>query len=450
MSGLALLLKKEGYEVSGSDMQTSVKTQYLEEHGIKVMIGHSRDNIINSNAQTVVYTAAIAKENPELCYAEEQGLCLMKRSELVGLIMRRYGNAVGISGTKGKTTTTSLLSAVLTECGKEPSCLIGGTAKNFGSNFRVGTGDVIVTESCEYQDSFLDFVPTVAVILNVELEHTDYFKSMEQLKQSFVSFAHITPQDTGLVVGCADCDTTMEILADIDRPKATFGLENDADYTARNITEDGKGTLSLDVYVKGEYRAHADVPICGKHNAYNVLATLAVTDYFGVPMEDAVEAMKKFKGTGRRFDFYGSVNGAAVYDDYAHTPDEYRAVIDAAKNLEHNRVVGIFQPHTYSRSIDFFDETVDAFRACDEIIMLDIYAAREKDEGKIHSRDFARAMLEKGMNAKYMPKYEDVADYIEQTATQGDIILVIGAGHSNRLCEMIAARGEPTTLAHGD
>lgn len=449
MSGLALLLKREGYNVSGSDMQSSVKTEHLCEQGINVMYGHSEDNIRSANAHTVVYTAAIPHDNPELCYAKENGIHLMKRSELVGLIMSRYKNAVGISGTKGKTTTTSLLSTVLLECGMDPSCLIGGTSKNLAANYRVGNGEVIVAESCEYQDSFLDFAPSVAVILNVELEHTDYFKSLDQLKQSFVDFAHITPSD-GLVVGCADCNVTMDILSKVDRPKVTFGLINDADYTAKNITENGEGTLSLDVYKKGDFATHVDVPIYGKHNAYNVLATLAVTDFFGIPMDVAAESIKKYKGTGRRFDYYGSVNGASVYDDYAHTPDEYRAVIDAAKNMKHNRVIGIFQPHTYSRSIDFFDETVEAFKACDEIIMLDIYAAREIDEGKIHSRDFANAMLKKGMNAKYMPKYENVADYIEQTAQDGDIVLVIGAGHSNRLCEMIVARGIPTTEAHGD
>jgi len=449
MSGLALLLKREGYNVSGSDMQSSVKTEHLCEQGINVMYGHSEDNIRSANAHTVVYTAAIPHDNPELCYAKENGIHLMKRSELVGLIMSRYKNAVGISGTKGKTTTTSLLSTVLLESGMDPSCLIGGTSKNLAANYRVGNGEVIVAESCEYQDSFLDFAPSVAVILNVELEHTDYFKSLDQLKQSFVDFAHITPKD-GLVVGCADCNVTMDILSKVDRPKVTFGLINDADYTAKNITENGEGTLSLDVYKKGDFATHVDMPIYGKHNAYNVLATLAVTDFFGIPMDVAAEIIKKYKGTGRRFDYYGSVNGASVYDDYAHTPDEYRAVIDAAKNMKHNRVIGIFQPHTYSRSIDFFDETVEAFKACDEIIMLDIYAAREIDEGKIHSRDFANAMIERGMNAKYMPKYEDVADYIEQTAQDGDIVLVIGAGHSNRLCEMIAARGIPTTEAHGD
>ena len=449
MSGLALLLKKEGYNVYGSDMQSSVKTQHLRENGINVMFGHDAVNIIDSKAETVVYTAAIPKDNPELMYASEHGIALLKRSELVGLIMSRYKNAVGISGTKGKTTTTALLSTVLEECGKDPSCLIGGTAKNFGANFKVGRGDVIVAEACEYQDSFLDFAPSIALILNVELEHTDYFKSMEQLENSFVRFAQITPKD-GIVIGCADCETTMHILSRAERKKVTFGINNEADIMAKNIFETQNGRLLCDVYVRGKQAASVEVPLCGKHNVYNVLAVFAVTDCFGIPAGAVAEAMKNFKGTGRRFDYYGSVNGAKVYDDYAHTPDEYRAVINAAKSLEHNRIVGIFQPHTYSRSIDFFEETVDAFRECDEIILLDIYAAREKDEGNIHSRDFVKAMTAKGMDAIYMPLYEDVADYIEQTAENGDIILVIGAGHSNKLCEMIAAKGIPTTEAHGD
>lgn len=449
MSGLALLLKKEGYNVYGSDMQMSVKTEHLEENGINVMIGHDAQNIVSCCAETVVYTAAIPQDNPELVYAREHGIVLLKRSELVGIIMARYKNAVGISGTKGKTTTTALLSAVLEACGKDPSCLIGGTSKNFGTNFRVGKGDVIVAEACEYRDSFLDFAPSIALILNVELEHTDYFKSIEQLEDSFVKFAHITPED-GTVIGCADCSTAMSILSRVERKKVTFGINNKADFTAKNISEGLDGKLSCDIYIRDVFATHVEVPLCGKHNAYNVLAVFAVTDCFGIPADTVAESMKNFKGTGRRFDYYGSVNGASVYDDYAHTPDEYRAVISAAKGLKHNRIVGIFQPHTYSRSIDFFAETVNAFKDCDEIILLDIYAAREKDEGKIHSRDFVKAMTAKGMDAIYMPIYEDVAEYIEQTAEKDDIILVIGAGHSNKLCEMIAAKGIPTTEAHGD
>lgn len=449
MSGLALLLKNEGFAVSGSDTQRSVKVEHLIENGIDVKIGHNAENIKQSGAEVVVYTAAIHDENPELSYAREHGICCLKRSELVGKIMRCYKNAVGISGTKGKTTTTALLSTVLIECGYDPSALIGGTSKNIGSNVRIGGGDVIVAEACEYQDSFLDFRPTVAVILNVELEHTDYFRSMEQLKASFRSFALETPQN-GMVIGCADCGVTSEILGSVSRPKLTYGINENADFTARNIHEDGKGTLSFDVYFRGEYKVGVNVPLCGRHNVYNVLAVFAVAYYFGIPFEDTAAALVKYKGAGRRFDYYGSVNGAAVYDDYAHTPDEYRAVISAAKSLEHNRLICIFQPHTYSRSIDFFDETVEAFKDCDEIIMLDIYAAREKDEGKIHSRDFARAMCEKGMNASYMPDYTGVADYIEKNAVKNDIILVIGAGHSNVLCEMIAKRGVVTDKPHGD
>lgn len=450
MSGLALLLKNEGFNVSGSDTQRSVKVEHLIENGIDVRLGHCAENIIQSNAETIVYTAAIHNDNPELSYAREHGICCLKRSELVGRVMSCYKNAVGISGTKGKTTTTALLSTVLMECGRDPSALIGGTSKNIGSNVRIGKGDTVVAEACEYQDSFLDFNPTIAVILNVELEHTDYFKSMEQLKDSFRRFALKTPSDTGIVIGCADCEVTSEILGNTERSTLTYAINSNADFTAKNISEDGHGRLSFELYFRGEYAVRAELMICGRHNVYNALAVFAVAYCFGISFEDTARALRAYKGTGRRFDYYGSVNGAAVYDDYAHTPDEYRAVISAARGLEHNRLICIFQPHTYSRSLDFFDETVDAFDGCDEIIMLDIYAAREKDEGKIHSRDFERAMKKKGMNASYMPDYTAVADYMEKTASNNDIILVIGAGHSNVLCEMIAARGVPTDKPHGD
>ncbi len=449
MSGLALLLKKEGFNVSGSDMQSSVKVEHLEEKGIKVKIGHNAENLMDCNADVVVYTAAVSNDNPELCYAREHGIHTMKRAELVGEIMGCYENAAGISGTKGKTTTTALLSTILMEAGLEPSALIGGTAKNIGSNVKVGTNDYIVAESCEYQDSFLDFKPTVAVILNIELEHTDYFKSIEQLEDSFLGFTLRTPED-GLVVGCADCDVTMRVMGRSPRNKVTYGINNEADYMAKNIVQNKNGTLSLDIYRSGEFEIAVNVPICGVHNAYNILAAYIVARYWGLKPNVIAEALTKYLGAGRRFDLYGTVNGASVYDDYAHTPDEYRAVIAAAKGLEHNRLIGIFQPHTYSRSIDFFDETVDAFKECDEVIMLDIYAAREKDEGKIHSRDFAKAMCEKGMDAKYIPNYDDVTEYIVQNAKENDIVLVIGAGHSNVLCEKIVHRGIPTDKPHGD
>ena len=290
MSGLALLLKNEGFAVSGSDTQRSVKVEHLIENGIDVKIGHNAENIKQSGAEVVVYTAAIHDENPELWYAREHGICCLKRTELVGKIMGCYKNAVGISGTKGKTTTTALLSTVLIECGYDPSALIGGTSKNIGSNVRIGGGDVIVAEACEYQDSFLDFRPTVAVILNVELEHTDYFRSMEQLKASFRSFALETPQN-GMVIGCADCGVTSKILSSVSRPKLTYGINENADFTARNIHEDGKGTLSFDVYFRGEYKVGVNVPLCGRHNVYNVLAVFAVAYDFGIPFEDTAEPL---------------------------------------------------------------------------------------------------------------------------------------------------------------
>ena len=447
MSGLALLLKKEGYEVSGSDMQDSVKLQHLKDAGIPVAIGHSAENVRGFDA--LVYTAAVRGDNPELAYARQNGLQLIKRSQLVGMIMKMYRQAVAISGTKGKTTTTALVTTILLECGLEPSALIGGTAKNIGSNVRVGESRVIVAEACEYEDSFLDFCPTVGVILNVEMEHTDYFKSMEQLKGSFRGFAARLPED-GVLIGCGDCPVTREIIRGDSHPHLLFGIDTPSDLMAENIVQTADGFLCFDLILRGEKAIQLKTPIIGRHNAYNVLAAVAAALQFDLSLEEIARALLCYKGAGRRFDYYGSINGAAVYDDYAHTPDEYRAVIESADYLPHGRLICIFQPHTYSRSIDFFEETVAAFARCDEVIMIDIYAAREKDEGKIHSRDFARAMQEKGIAACYMESFDRVCDYVEQTAKEGDIVLVIGAGTSNKLCEMIAARGVPTQQMHGD
>ncbi len=446
MSGLALLLRKEGYEVAGSDMQDSVKLQHLVESGIPVKIGHSADNV--NGYDVLVYTAAVHGDNPELKYARENGIQLVKRSELVGMIMKMYREAVGISGTKGKTTTTSLLTTILLECGMEPSALIGGTAKNIGSNVRVGQSDVIVAEACEYEDSFLDFCPTVAVILNIEMEHTDYFKSMDQLKNSFRNFAQRLPEN-GLLVGCGDCPVTRQIVEQDHHEHVLYGIDTPCDLMAENIVQT-EGMLSFDLMRGGEKLINLATPIVGKHNVYNILAAAAVALHFGLTPENIAHALKKYRGAGRRFDYYGSINGAAVYDDYAHTPDEYRAVIASALSLPHRRLLCIFQPHTYSRSIDFFNETVEAFHGSDEVIMVDIYAAREKNEGKIHSKDFAKAMNQNGISARYFAEFEQVCDYIEGTAQKGDIVLVIGAGTSNKLCEMIVARGVPTGEMHGD
>ena len=449
MSGLAMLLKGMGYNVRGSDSEHSAKAEHLMEHGIDVRFSQCAENIVD--AGVVVYTAAISDDNPELAAARENSVPCMKRAELMGQIMRLHNSAIGISGTKGKTTTTALTATILMECDKYPTVLIGGTAKNIGSNMLEGKGDILVAESCEYQDSFLSFAPTVAVILNVELEHTDYFKSMAQLEQSFVSFGELVPNDSGCVIGNKDCEVTCKIMSRINRERLTYSVkDSSADYYGYDITQNGD-ELCMKISYKGGEGVYFSVPIVGVHNAYNILAASAASCACGgVTLEDCANALKAYKGTGRRFDKYGTLNGAGVYDDYAHTPDEYRAVIDAARSVAKGKVRVVFQPHTYSRSIDFFNETVEAFAKADEVILVDIYAARESYTDKIHSTHFVDEMKRRGYNAMYIPAYPDVTEYMKANAGDGDVILIIGAGHSYRLTQMIADAGIPTDCAHGD
>jgi len=451
MSGLAMLLKGMGYNVKGSDSEHSAKAEHLIEHGIDVTFPQSAKNVADADIGIVVYTAAIADDNPELVAARERGIPCMKRAELMGQIMRLHKSAVGISGTKGKTTTTALTATILMECDKYPTVLIGGTAKNIGSNMLEGKGDVLVAESCEYQDSFLSFAPTVAVILNVELEHTDYFKSMAQLEQSFVSFGELVPRNGGVVIGNADCEITRSIMSRIDRECLSYSVkDSSADYYGYDIVQNGE-ELCMKISYKGAQGVSFAVPIVGVHNAYNILAAVSAScACSGVSLEESARALKAYKGTGRRFDRYGMLNGAGVYDDYAHTPDEYRAVIDAARGVAKGKVRVVFQPHTYSRSIDFFDETVEAFKMADEVILVDIYAAREAYTDKIHSTHFVEEMKKRGYKAMYIPEYSDVTEYMKANAMDGDVILVIGAGHSYRLTQMIADAGTPTDCAHGD
>ncbi len=381
MAPLAEVLHGAGVLVSGSDFQEGKTVAHLRSLGIPVVIrslgipvviGHLPESV--AGADCVIRTAAVHDNNPEIAAARAAGIPVFERAQAWGAIMKGYQNALCVSGTHGKTTTTSMCTHIFMAAQADPTVMIGGTLPLLGAGHRVGKGDTIILESCEYCDSFLSFLPTVAVILNIEADHLDYFKDLADVEKSFRAFASLVPED-GVVVANAEDGNTMETLKGLDRPMLTFG-EAEGDVTAGNLTWD-KGRPCFDIMVKGEKYAHVSLVVPGAHNVKNALAAAAAAYALHIPARAVEEGLNSFRGAGRRFEFKGTVNGADVYDDYAHHPGELHALLSAARTLGYERVICAFQPHTYTRTHALFNDFVEALRAPDITLLAEIYAARE-------------------------------------------------------------------------
>ena len=419
MAPLGEVLHGEGILVSGSDMSESKTVEHLRSLGISVVIGHLPESV--EGADCVIRTAAVHDDNPEIAAARAAGIPVFERAQAWGAIMRGYQNALCISGTHGKTTTTSMCSHIFMAAEADPTIMLGGVLPLLGAGHRVGKGDTIILESCEYCDSFLSFLPTVAVILNVEADHLDYFKDLADVEKSFRAFAQLVP-DRGMVVANADDPNTMDTLAGIDRPLLTFGMET-GDVQCANLAWD-KGLPTFDVTVRGEHYAHVSLSIPGLHNVKNALAAAAAAYTLGVPAAAVETGLAGFHGAGRRLEFKGEVNGARVFDDYAHHPSEITALLTAVKTLGYDRVICAFQPHTYSRTKSLFGDFVESLKLADLTILSDIYAARETDTLGVSSAQLA----ERIPGALYCPTLEDVTNTLRELAQPGDLILTVGAG----------------------
>ncbi|NLB28797.1 MAG: UDP-N-acetylmuramate--L-alanine ligase [Clostridiales bacterium] len=432
MSTLAEVLKSAGMRITGSDDKESETTAHLRELGIHVVKGHFPESV--RSADLIIRTAAVRDDNAEIAEAKRLGIPVFERAEAWGRIMRHYANAICISGVHGKTTTTSMVTQILLAANVDPTVMIGGTLGSIGSGYRVGKGDTIVLESCEYADSFLKFFPTVAVILNVDADHLDYFKNLDGVKASFAKFAGLVPPD-GTIICNADDDNTMSTLEPLGRELLTFGFCASADVRGSGEKLDARGS-SFDVIHEDRVYCRVKLKVPGHHNVMNALAAAAVAISLGLPPESVEDGLLAFRGAQRRFEYKGRVNGADIYDDYAHHPAELKALLDMALSLPYERVLLAFQPHTYSRTSQHFDAFVEQLSRPTKTYLADIYAAREINTYGITSEDLAKAIPD----SIYCSDFKKLTDALEREARPGDIILTVGAGELNTVSAELACR----------
>ncbi len=433
MSGLAEILKDRGCRVSGTDIKESDVTKHLESLGITIHYGHRAENITD-DIDLVVYTAAIHPGNPELEAAKEKQIPLMDRARLLGHIMEEYQYSVAVAGTHGKTTTTSMVSEILLEAEKDPTITVGGILPAIHSNVKIGHSPYFVAEACEYFDSFLQFTPLVGVILNVEADHLDYFKTLDNIRRSFHAFAQRIPAG-GLLVLNESIAHPEELEENLHCSVETFGLKENACWQARNIVHEPNGKNSFDVYYQGEFYTSVHLDIPGKHNITNALAAVASAHFLDIPAEVCARGLSHFTGVNRRFQRKGEKRGIVVIDDYAHHPTEIMATLSAARNVRHNKLWCVFQPHTYSRTKNLFDEFGRAFGDADEIIVADIYAARETDDGTISAAMLAERIVKEGGNARYVGDFAAIRQHLETHCRTGDLLLTVGAGDVYKIGE---------------
>ena len=426
MSGLAEILLKEGFTVSGSDTKESPLTKKLESRGAHIVYGQSAENI-TPGIGCVVYTAAINRSNPELIEAVAQKIPMLTRAELLGQLMKNYDTPIAVSGTHGKTTTTSMISHILLEADMDPTISVGGILKAIGGNIRVGSSGTFITEACEYTNSFLHFFPKISVILNIEEDHLDFFKDLEDIRHSFHQFAALLPDDGTLVIN-GDIKDYPEIYSGLSCNVVTYGSSSDFDYSADNIAYDENGHVSFDLILHGEKTDRIRLSVTGDHNVSNALSAIAVADLLDIPMEVTKKGLLSFTGTDRRFEYKGEFNGVTVVDDYAHHPTEIAATLKAAQHSPHNSVWCVFQPHTYTRTKAFFHEFAEALSHADHLVLADIYAARETDTLGISSADLAEETAKLGTDTHYFPSFGEIEAFLRENCRPGDLLITMGAG----------------------
>ena len=428
MSGLAEILMKEGFEVSGSDAHLSDLTRHLESLGARVYEGQSAANIDQEpGIDVAVYTAAVHEDNLELAAVRRRGIPVLTRAQLLGEMMRNYREAVAVAGTHGKTTTTSMIADMLLAGKLDPTISVGGILKDIGGNIRVGGSDLFVTEACEYTNSFLSFYPTAEVILNIEEDHLDFFKDLQDIRRSFRKFVGKLP-DGGLLVMNSAIEGPQEIIGEKACRDVTFGKSADSDFTAENITFDEFARPSYDLVIRGEQAGRIHLGVTGEHNVYNSLAALAVVLELGMDLDSAKAGLKVFGGTDRRFEKKGEIGGVTIIDDYAHHPQEIRATLEAARHYPHRKLWCVFQPHTYTRTKAFLDQFAQELAAADEVIVADIYAARETDRLGVSSANLVEKIRARGTKAHYIPSFDEIETFILENCVQGDLLITMGAG----------------------
>ena len=426
MSGLAEILLKEDFTVSGSDNKASALTEQLEQNGAKVYIGQRASNITD-DIDLVVYTAAIHPDNAEWKAASDAGIPMLTRAQFLGQLMDNYAKSIAVSGTHGKTTTTSMISHILLAADSDPTISVGGMLDAIGGNIRVGGSDVFLTEACEYTNSFLNFHPKYSIILNIEEDHMDFFKDIDDIRNSFHQFAALLPADGTLVIN-QNIEGIDSITDGLDCKIITYSERHPADYSASDIRFDEIGNASFDLLRHGEYVDRITLAVAGNHNVSNALAVIAVCEQLEIPLDIIKKGILSFTGTDRRFQYKGELDGVTILDDYAHHPTEIRATLTSAQNYPHKDIWCIFQPHTYTRTKAFFDEFAEALSLADHVVLADIYAARETDTLGMSSAALAEKIKELGTDAYYFPSFEEIENFVSEKCIHGDLLITMGAG----------------------
>ena len=435
MSAIAEILLERGFQVSGSDMKESEMVEKLIASGAEIFLGHRAKNV--EGADLVVYTAAVSDDNPEIARARELGIPAVTRAQMLGRLMSEYDYSIAVSGTHGKTTTTSMVSLILKHANKAPTILVGGNLAEIGGNVEVGSGQYFVTEACEYRDSFLSLCPKIEIILNIDSDHLDYFKDIDHIVKSFDRFSKLVPED-GTIIAYNANPFVNSVVKDLDNV-ITFGFSENCTYYVTDI-EFNSGLPKFTVNHEGRALASIQLAIPGEHNILNSLASFACCHMLGVDVEDIVSTLENFSGTQRRFDIKGqTADGRKIIDDYAHHPTEIKATLAAAVKIPHNSLWCLFQPHTYTRKMALLDDFASAFDEADKVVLAEIYAAREKNIHKISSKTLMNKIKEHdpGKDVYFFEDFEEIASFVYNNAQEGDLVITMGAGDIYKVGEMI-------------
>ncbi|HSQ89847.1 UDP-N-acetylmuramate--L-alanine ligase [Romboutsia sp.] len=435
MSALAEICINKGYKVSGSDANESYLLDKLRAQGANIFIGHKKEHL-SDDVDMVIYTAAVHEDNAELVAAKEKNKLTMNRAAFLGQIMREYKNSIAVSGTHGKTSTTSMLSTIFQYADLDPTILVGGNLSTIGGNVKIGNSDHFITEACEYVDSFLNFNPKISIVLNIEEDHLDYFSGLDEIKASFNKFGKLLPKDGYFIIN-GDDENTEDILHEVKATVIKYGRNTSNDAIIKNIdfNENGHGIFELEL--KGESLGKFELSVPGLHNIYNASAAILTAYVSSIDLELIRTNIKAYNGVGRRFEVKGNYNEALVIDDYAHHPTELKATLAAAKKMKKSKLWCIFQPHTYTRTKSLLNDFAEAFYAADKVIITDIYAARENDPGDIHSKDLVEKLYQNNVDVTYISNFEDITDYLRDNVKDNDLVITAGAGPIYKVAEAL-------------
>lgn len=439
MSALAEILLSKGFTVSGSDVKESSLTKHLVKLGVSSIHYEQTASNIHDNIDVFVYTAALPADHPELVAAQSKGIPVLKRAELLGQIMKNYKTAIGVSGTHGKTTTTSMISQILVQQNCDPTILIGGIMKSIGGNTKIGHSDLMLTEACEYKNSFLDFFPTMEVILNICEDHLDFFKDLEDIRHSFYEYTRLLPENGTLIIN-GEIEDLSYFTNGLTCKVVTFGESSSSSVSCKNVTYNHFACATFDVYQNGTKLGPVTLKVPGFHNVLNALAAIAACLELGISFLTIKAGLNIYTGTDRRFQYKGIVDGATVIDDYAHHPDEIRATLTTAKNYPHLQTWCIFQPHTYTRTKAFLKDFAAALSLADHVVLAPIYAARETDTLGISSQTLLDELKALGTDAYCFDSFEEIQSFLKKNIKTDDLLITMGAGDVVLIGENLVSR----------